>query len=189
MRVAAIDKQPTAAAPSSLGARWDDVAEEHRAALAAFLDTAEGLREDAWSAPWGPGKWTRAQVAEHLSLTYELAIREITTGQGIRVRVTGVKQRLLRWVIMPHILFHRSLPMRVVSPRESRPAEVTAPRAQVLRRLRELGERYEAEMERAIEAGGGSLTHPYFGTIPPIKAMRFMAVHIEHHTRQIATGT
>ena len=80
-------------------------------------------------------------------------------------------------------------PMRVVSPRESRPGDVTAPRVRVLRRLRELGERYEAEMERAIESGGGSLTHPYFGLIPPVKAMRLMAVHIEHHTRQIATGT
>lgn len=187
MRVAAVSKQAPGPA-EALGPRWDDAADEHRAALAAFLDVAEGLRDDAWSAPWEPGKWTRAQVAEHLSLTYEAAIREILTGQGVRVRVTGVKQRLLRWVLMPHILFHRSLPMKVVSPREARPAEVTAPRAQVLRRLRELGERYETEMERAIGAGGGALTHPYFGTIPPVKAMRFMAVHIEHHTRQIATG-
>ena len=188
MSVAAVNKQPAAAEPS-LGARWDDAVDEHREALAAFLDAAEQLRDDAWSAPWGPGKWTRAQVAEHLSLTYEAAIREITTGEHVRVRVTGVRQRLLRWVLMPHILFHRSLPVKVVSPREARPAEVTAPRAKVLRRLRDLGERYEAEMERAIGSGGGTLTHPYFGTIPPVKAMRFMAIHIEHHTRQIATAT
>ena len=188
MSVAAVKKQPPAAATRALGARWDDAVDEHRAALAAFLDTAEQLRDDAWSAPWGPGKWTRAQVAEHLSLTYEAAIREITTGEHVRVRVSGMKLRLLRWVLMPHILFHRSLPVRVVSPRETRPPEPTAPRAQVLRRLRDLGERYEAEMERAIGSGGGALTHPYFGAIPPVKAMRFMAIHIEHHTRQIATA-
>jgi hypothetical protein len=187
MRLAAtMEQQPTpAAAPD---ARWDEAVDEHRAALAAFLDTAERLKDDAWTAPWGPGKWSRAQVAEHLALVYEVAIREVTTGQGLRPRVTGVRQRLLRWVFLPHILFHRSLPMRVTAPREARPAEVTAPRSAVLRRLRELAVRWETEMERAIGAGGGGLTHPYFGTIPPVKAMRFMAVHIEHHTRQIATS-
>ena len=185
MPTAAAGKHPVrTAAPD---ARWDEAVEEHRAALAAFLDAAEGLREDAWNAPWAPGKWTRAQVAEHLALSYEAAIRELTTGEGMRVRVTGVKLRLLRWIFMPHILFHRSLPMRIVAPREVRPAEVRAPRAAVLRRLRELGVRVEVEMERAIEAGGGTLTHPYFGAIPPLKAMRLMAIHIEHHTRQIAT--
>jgi len=182
---AAAEKHPVRT--SDPDARWDEAVEEHRAALAAFMDVAERLREDAWSAPWAPGKWTRAQVAEHLALTYEAAIRELTTGEGVRVRVTGMRQRLLRWIFMPHILFHRSLPMRVVSPREARPAEVTAPRAAVLRRLRELGVRMEVELERAMEAGRGTLTHPYFGTIPPLKAMRLMAVHIEHHTRQIAT--
>jgi hypothetical protein len=188
MRVAApAEKQPpplTAAADP----RLDEALDEHRAALAAFLETAERLRDDAWSAPWGPGKWTRAQVAEHLALTYEVAIHELTTGQGLRVKVTGVRQRLLRWVLMPHILFHRSLPIRVRAPREVRPPDATAPRAAILRRLRELGVRWEAEMERAIGAGGGGLTHPYFGTIPPVKAIRFMAIHLEHHTRQIAAA-
>jgi hypothetical protein len=186
MSVAAVRTEPPLAS-QGLGARWDEAAEEHRAALAAFLDLAEQLREDEWRAPWAPGKWTRAEIAEHLALAYEAAIREIHTGVGFRLRATGLRQRLLRWIFLPHILFHRSLPVRVGAPRETRPAEVTAPRAQVLRRLRELGERYEAEMERAIERGGGHLTHPYFGKLPPIKAMRFIAVHIEHHTRQIAT--
>jgi len=187
MRVAAPVEKPPPRTPG-LDPRWDEAVEEHRAALAAFLDVAEQLKEDAWGSPWGPGKWTRAQVAEHLALTYEIAIRELTTGEGLRVRVTGVRQRLLRWILMPHILFHRSLPVRVTAPREARPPEVTAPRGAILRRLRELGVRWEMEMERAIGAGGGGLTHPYFGTIPPVKAMRFMAVHIEHHTRQVATA-
>ena len=187
MSVATLHRQPSPAT-QGLGARWDEAVEEHRAALAAFLDVAEQLRENDWRAPWAPGKWTRAEIAEHLALGYEAAIREIHTGVGLRLRVTGVRQRLLRWIFLPHILFHRSLPVRVGAPRETRPAEVTASRVQVLRRLRELGERYEAETERAIGKGGGQLTHPYFGKLPPIKAMRFIAVHLEHHTRQIAAA-
>jgi hypothetical protein len=186
MRTAAVP--PQQASPSAApDPRWDEAVDEHRTALAAFIDVAEQLTEAAWSAPWGPGKWTRAEVAEHLSLTYELALHELATGEGLRVKVTGVRQRLLRWIVMPHILFHRSLPIRVTAPREARPAPVTAPRAAVLRRLRELGVRWEREMESAIRAGGGGLTHPYFGIIPPLKAMRLMAIHIEHHTRQVAS--
>jgi hypothetical protein len=185
MSTAAAPKHPPAVATAD--PRWDDAVEEHRAALAAFLDIAEGLTETAWNAPWGAGKWTRAQVAEHLSLTYEAAIHELATGQGLRVKVSGLRLRLLRWIVMPHILFHRSLPIRVIAPREVRPPGVTAPRPAVLRRLRELAVRWEREMERAVGAGGGGLTHPYFGTIPPLKAVRFMAIHIEHHTRQVAT--
>ncbi|HEX8903733.1 MAG TPA: DinB family protein [Longimicrobiaceae bacterium] len=165
--------------------RWDEAVEEHRAALAAFLDVAEGLSDEAWRSPWGPGKWTRAQVAEHLALAYEALLRELATGEGMRTRVPPWRQRLLRWVVLPHVLFHRSFPVRVASPREVRPPEPTMPRPQLLRRMRELGERFEQEHDRARRGGGGSLTHPYFGRVGPVKAMRFVAVHIEHHTRQI----
>jgi DinB superfamily len=167
--------------------RWDEAVEEHRTALAAFLDAAEALDDDAWRSPWAPGKWTRAQVAEHLALTYEAALRELATGEAVRLRMTGWRQRVARWIVLPHILFHRTLPVRVRSPRETRPPEqVPARRAEVLRRVRDLGERCELELDRARRDGGGSLTHPYFGRLAPVKAMRFVAVHLEHHTRQIA---
>ncbi|HET7232774.1 MAG TPA: DinB family protein [Longimicrobium sp.] len=185
MSLAAANDRPARAADRD-DSRWDEAVDEHRTALAALLDAIEALRDDAWRAPWAPGKWTRAQVAEHLALSYEAAIREVGSGQAIATRVPPFRQKLLRLVVLPHILFHRSIPGRPRSPREIRPGEVTAPRAQILVRLRELGERFEHEMERAYHSGGGGLTHPYFGKIGAVKAMRFMAVHLEHHTRQIA---
>ena len=185
MSLATVHKQRAASADVH-DPRWDEASEEHRAALAAFLDAAERVTDEAFNAPWAPGKWTRAQVVEHIALASEAAIAEITTGTPLKVKITGWRQRMLRWVLLPHILFHRSLPLRARSPREIRPPETTMPRAQLLRRVRDLGERYEAEAERARANGFSGLTHPYFGHLPPVKAMRFMAVHIEHHTRQIA---
>jgi hypothetical protein len=185
MAVAAADKHPARAAERD-DARWDEAVDEHRTALAAFLDSVELLRDDAWSQPWAAGKWTRAQIGEHLALSYEAAIREVTGGEAMRVKVPPFRLKLLRLVLLPHILFHRSIPLRARSPRELRPGEVTTPRPALLRRLRELGERFENEMERAYRSGGGGLTHPYFGKLDAVKSMRFMAVHLEHHTRQIA---
>ena len=188
MAVATVPADPAVQAERD-DSRWDEAVDEHRAALAAFLDVAEQLDDEAWRGPWAPGKWTRAQIAEHLALAYEVLLRELATGEGVRPRLPPFRQKLLRWILLPHILFHRSFPVRVASPRETRPPVVTAPRPELLRRLRDLGERFERELDLARRAGGGSLTHPYFGRVGPVKAMRFIAVHIEHHTRQVAKGT
>ncbi|HSU14707.1 DinB family protein [Longimicrobium sp.] len=187
MAVATVSKQPAVPAERD-DPRWDEAVDEHRAALAAFLNAAEAATDEAWSAPWAPGKWTRAQIAEHLALAYEAALHEIRTGEAMRPRLPPWRQKLLRWVLLPHILFHRTFPLRAVSPREIRPPEATRPRREQLRRLRELGERFEVELDVARRGGGGGISHPYFGRVGPVKGMRFVAVHIEHHTRQIAKG-
>ena len=167
--------------------RWDEVLEEHRDAIAGFLEVASRLDDGAWGEPWAPDKWTRGQVAQHLVLVYEALLKEVRTGERMTTRMPRWRQNMLRWIVLPHILFHRSFPGRPRSPREARPAEPLPPCAEVLRRLRELGERFETEVTQARRNGGGGLTHPYFGTIEPVRGMRFIAVHIEHHTRQIAT--
>jgi hypothetical protein len=187
MAVATVPHDPALQAERD-DARWDEAVDEHRAALAALLDVAESFSAQAWDEPWVPGKWTRAQVAEHLALAYEAALREIATGEAMRARVPVWRQKLLRWVLLPHILFHRSFPIRAVSPREIRPAEPTLSQREQLARLRDLGERFERELDASRRKGGGGISHPYFGRVGPVKGMRFMAVHIEHHTRQLATG-
>ncbi len=166
-------------------AGWKRAVEEHRDAVRRFVATAEGLGADAWVRPRAPGKWSPAQTAEHLVLAYEAVLRELAGGGGVRPRVTGWRQRVLRWVLLPHILFHRSFPLRAVSPREIRPPEVHSDRGALLARMRELAARTERELD-AARATGARATHPYFGALPATPALRFMAVHVEHHLRQIS---
>jgi hypothetical protein len=165
--------------------RWEAAADEHRIALATFLDSAERLPAAAWSRPPAPGKWSPAEVAEHLSLSYEALLAELEKGTPMAVRLPAWRVALLRWVLLPHILFHRSFPLRAPSPREVRPGAAPAERDPALARLRGLGERFEHALDRARRAGGGWVTHPYFGRVPPVKALRFCAVHVEHHRRQV----
>jgi hypothetical protein len=173
--------------PAPAAAR-DRAAREHRAALAAALAQLARLDEVRWAAPWASGKWTRAEVAEHLALTYEAVLHELETGVAMRPRVGAGMQRLLRWVLLPHILFHRSIPLRARAPRETRPAEAfSAPaRTEATERLRALGERAEARLLAAAADGGRPVHHPYFGALPPHRALRFLAAHLEHHTRQLS---
>ena len=167
-------------------ARWRRAVEEHRDAVRRFVATAEGLGADAWTRPRASGKWSPAQTAEHLVLAYEAALRELSGAPGIRPLVTGLRRVVLRRVLLPHILFHRSFPLRAASPREIRPPAVHADRAAVLARMRELAVQAERELE-AARSTGARVTHPYFGPLDALTSLRFLAVHLEHHLRQLSS--
>lgn len=175
-------------APSRADTRWHAAAEEHQVALAAYLDAAGRLDDAAWTRPWAPGKWTPAQITEHLSMTYRVFISEVTGGQGMKLKLTSFRRRVLRMFLLPHMLFHRTFPRGAPAPRELRPADAALPaRAEALERMRALGEQFEREASRARAGGWTHVTHPYFGPIDLTRGMRLAAVHIEHHTRQLAS--
>lgn len=176
----------TIVAPTARHPRWAAAAEEHRVAVAAYLDSAGALDGAAWMRPWGAGKWTPAQITEHLTLAYEALLAELVEGRAMQLRMTPWRRRLGRWIILPHILFHRSFPLRVPAPREIRPGPPRAAQKEALRALERLADRFEERLEEAYRAGGGWLTHPYFGPVDPVRALRFVAVHLEHHRRQVA---
>jgi hypothetical protein len=165
--------------------RWEAASEEHRVALAAYLEAASRLDEADWERPWATGKWTPAQITEHLTMTYEALLTELCEGRAMKARLGPWKQTITRWIFLPHILFHRTFPMRVVAPRELRPGAPRAGQREALRLLEEAGERFEDRLGSAFCAGAGCLTHPYFGPVDPVRGLRFVAVHIEHHRRQI----
>ena len=111
--------------------RWERAVREHRAALSAFLQAALGVPAEAWERPLGEGKWSAAEVTEHLALSYEAALRERTGGGAMAPRVSSRRQTVLRWFLLPHMLFHRTMP-RVSAPREVRPAPTGLGREEAL---------------------------------------------------------
>ncbi|HEX8360544.1 MAG TPA: DinB family protein [Longimicrobium sp.] len=175
---------PSGVSPRSQ-ARWDAAADEHEVALAAYLDTAARLSADAWERPWAEGKWTPAQVTEHLTRSYEALLVELREGRAMELKMATWRRTLTRWILLPHILFHRSFPVRAPAPRELRPREVRAGRDEALRALREQGETFVRELAAARLQGCAGLTHPYFGKVEPIKVLRFVGIHMEHHRKQI----
>jgi hypothetical protein len=161
--------------------RWERAVREHRAALFAFLHTARGVPAAQWERPLGEGKWSAAEVTEHLALSYDAALRERSGGGSMVPRVSSRRQTFLRWFLLPHMLFHRTMP-RVSAPREVRPAPTGLGREEALERLRSVGERAE---EAYRDAPHARLTHPYFGSLDRSQAFRLIALHIEHHQGQL----
>jgi hypothetical protein len=174
-----------AAGPARLGPAWEAAARAHREAVDSFLALAAGIDDERWGRPMAAGKWSPAQVAEHLVLAFEAMLRELAGEGGMRPLGSRWRRALLRWLLLPHILFHRSLPIRARAPREVRPAPVPGERPAALARLGDLARRFEQEVAAAAGRGHPGLTHPYFGRIAPLRALRFSAVHVEHHHRQV----
>lgn len=171
--------------PDRAGSRWQRAVREHRAALAAFGEVVRGIDEVAWRRPVGEGKWSPAQIAEHLLLTHQAVLDEMETGRPMAPRAGRALQAVLRWVMLPHLLFHRSIPVRARAPREVRPSGEGLEAEMVVARMQALGGRVEEALGRRRDA---HVTHPYFGPITARRALRFLAAHIEHHLRQIDPG-
>lgn len=171
-------------ATSGLGADWDAAVRAHRQAVLRFAETAERFDDVAWHARSAADKWCPGQVAEHVVLTYSRLLSELDGAGGMRQRLPWWKAALLRWRFLPRILREGIFP-KARAPREIRPPDSPRPKPTVLDALRRDAARFEEELTRAHAEGGGRLTHPYFGRLPPRKILGFMTAHTEHHRRQL----
>jgi len=156
--------------------------------MTALVDALQAVPPPEWDEPRAPGKWSPSQIAQHLVLTYQAVLRELGGEPGMRLKLSALRRRVLKWFILPHILFHRSFPIAAVSPRELRPSAGASAQADVGSILLDLEDRFEDAISLAVTSGTPGVTHPYFGTISPLRALRFLTVHLEHHTRQIPVG-
>jgi hypothetical protein len=157
----------------------------HRAALAAFVATVEALDEAAWHAHPEPGKWSPAQVAEHLRLTYLVVLAELEGTGGFRVRTRWWQQRLFRFLYLRRILDRGVFPRGVPAVREIRPGEGPFERAAAVAGLRAEGERFLRAVVAAAGRPGVTVTHPFLGQVEVLPGLRFATQHIRHHHGQV----
>lgn len=170
------------------GGRWARVLEDHDASAQRFATRVRGTPEARWHVPRGPGRWSPAEEALHVALTYETGLAMLTQGAVMRPRVSPGRARLLRWLALPVMLRTRWFP-RAKAPAEVRPGIEAATLTPV-----DVADR----IERAAAALGAAtrtadpakcLVHAYFGPITPETALRMLAAHTRHHDRSFARAT
>ncbi len=160
---------------------------QHRAALVVYLRQASGIPDGEWHRGASPGKWSPAEITEHLTLAVEKLHRELRGEPPMRVILTPWKRLSLRWVILPSILHTGRFPAGVRAPREIRPSDPGRPRDEALARLETAYAEFEAAC-REPSAARRRLTHPYFGPLSLPRFHRLLARHTEHHGRQLPNG-
>ena len=159
--------------------------DEHRRAIDQFLASAGAIAEADWKRPVAQGKWSPGQIAEHLSLSLEAVLRELSGGPPMRIVLPWWKRWLARRRYLRRMLREGSFPSGVKAPREIRPAASPAPRGEALERLRLAAagiESFYAAHEKAVSR---RLCHPYFGAIPARDLFGVLTLHAVHHRRQL----
>jgi hypothetical protein len=90
-----------------------------------------------------------------------------------------------RWVALGGILSGKKFPAGGQSPPEARPAGPFPAPAEAAARLRASGEAFERAILDAHRRGGGRITNAYFGTLTAPEALKLVAMHAEHHRKQL----
>jgi len=156
---------------------------ENRKAVSEFIARAAAVEPDCWNRMRAPGKWTPAQEAEHIALTYETLTAEFRKSGGMRVVTPSWSHALMRWTLVPYILRTGKFPPGARSPRELRPASVKLLQGELLERLRAASEKFVEEWLMASrETPHLRLKHAFFGEIGLAQGIRLVIVHTRHHT-------
>jgi hypothetical protein len=169
-----------------LDTRWNEISERHSAAVREFLTVGTALSAAWWRAPIAAGKWTPAQITQHLIQTYEIVIRQLRTGEGLNVQTGWLVRQVLRIVVLRPIMWTRRLPPGAKAARVLLPDVTEIDQGTALARLRDVAAEFEAELSARRGQAGLQLTHHIFGSVDAVDGLDFVAVHTEHHCRQLS---
>ncbi len=154
-----------------------------RAAADAFTAAALGVSDGGWNVPRAPGKWSPAQVTDHVGIATRVA-RDAIAGKAGMGGIPG----FLRW--LPRRLFFdkvlaRGFPVKGKGPAAFAPAHEPKPRAELIAQI----EREVAGMERDARAaaanGVTTFEHTFFGRLAIADYVMFNALHFDHHREQL----
>jgi uncharacterized damage-inducible protein DinB len=165
---------------------FEQAAADHRGAIEDVVRAVESLDASLWAIARRPGKWSPAEIAQHLVLAYEPPLAELEGGAGYAVRLPWWKRAVLRWRVLPQILEQGKFPRGAPAPREARPKGGLASPEEAVRRLRESAVRFELRLSEAHAARQVRLTHSYLGKLTAPQILRLLAVHARHHGAQFA---
>jgi hypothetical protein len=167
----------------SAAEKLEGAAREHRETVGACAATIRAVSLADWTAAGAEGKWTPAQIAEHLRIAYDPPLSELAGGAGFAVRLPWWKRRLLRWKALPGIL-RGGFPTGAPAPREIRPAGQSESPEEAARRLAERSEVFLARLDEAARTRTVRLTHPYFGKLSALETVKLLTSHARHHRAQ-----
>ena len=169
----------------SRSGKRDTLRADHASSVDTFVGAAEATPTSSWEVAPAEGKWSPAQVAEHVRLTYQAAGRELSGEAGLRIRTSWWLRLILRLRILPAILKNGRIGAGALAPHELRPGPGPFARDATLANLRQSASTVEAGLLARVADGNPGLTHHVFGRLPPAQALRFLTVHNLHHARQL----
>ena len=156
---------------------------DNRAAVEEFLERARRVDAATWSTPRSEGKWSPAQIAEHLAIVYEYN-RKVVTGDAGR-GAPRFLQPLARWFIVDRTLKAGRFTRNGRAPAIFQPSSAPAAASEVLGRLSKAVAGFESDIRSGHPEARHTVRHPFFGPLPTIDYLRLQAIHARHHRSQL----
>ena len=159
-----------------------------RRAVSAFVDAARAVSPTQWTTPRAPGKWSPAQVTEHVALAYEQS-RRMLDGTFTGPAKPWYQQLLARWLGLPSLLKRGGFgkgPFQgpdFIEPSGSPPSSVA-----LLARLDAAARDLEGNLAAASDPRRVTVDHPIFGRLPLADLLHFLLIHTNHHRPQLSAG-
>lgn len=156
----------------------------NRAAVEEMIARAERSASE-WTTPRAPGKWSPAQVVEHVARSLEQSANVLAERPSLFPKVPFFVRPLTR-VFFRRIVRSGSFPNARTNPAMN-PTTGPATPAEGERRLRDACDSFEREA-RAKIGQSPTMRSSIFGSIPVNDYVRFMELHTRHHTAQITAS-
>jgi hypothetical protein len=156
---------------------------DNRIAVDEFIAKARAIDPAAWTASRGEGRWSPAQIAEHLAIVYEYN-RKVVTGTAGK-GAPGFLKPFARWFIVDRTLKAGRFTRKGRAPAIFQPSATPGPAAEVLGRLTKAVSGFESDIRSGHPEGRHRVRHPFFGPLPTIDYLRLQAIHARHHRSQL----
>lgn len=155
---------------------------DSQAALDEFLATADAA-SGHWTTPRAPGKWSPAQVAEHVARSFDQITAMIEGRPHGFPKLPFFLRPIARKLVLTRTLQSGTFPTARTF-KDFNPQEGPTTPAAARERLRKAHQVY-LDACHARARLDGKLTSSVFGTVPVGDYMRFSTMHIRHHQKQI----
>ncbi len=136
-----------------------------------------------WSTPRAPGKWSPAQITEHVARSFEEGANAVAERPTKLPTVPGFLRPVARWMfkrILTTGKFPKAKTSRAMNPDATPTSPANAEEARA--RLQSA----QAAFERECRARAGrTFVHASFGEVSVEDYVRFAELHTRHHTKQI----
>ena len=163
----------------------DAALDAHRRAVADFLASADRCAS-VWHTPRAPGKWSPAQLSEHVARSLDESANEVA---GLPSRFPSFPG-LLR-VVARGLFFNRVLKTQAFPKARTRPAFDPEEGPESPKAARARIEAAASRLEQACRdraRSGGTVRSGLFGAVPVSQYAQFQALHTRHHAKQLPAG-
>jgi hypothetical protein len=156
----------------------------NRQAMANFLTTARSVANERWAEPIAPGKWSSAQIADHVAVAYEVAVRALKGEAGIR-SAPRLLRPVVRAVAFTGILRKGAFPEKSKGPRVFAPSSGHPGFETTAARMETAVASLESQVRSMQSAARHTFEHPIFGRIGVADYVKFSELHAKHHEQQL----